>query len=140
MKTSELRDLIREEIKRALREAAGDVYDYSKPQIDADVVKNAMKELKKLSPKLLKATRSDGTFAKFNLPDGTRVGPEVRVSVEVVVGEPNEEAGTIKTPKFNAQGAVLVSDETMDVRLHPLTVSQRYGSELYHMYVTIFKA
>jgi hypothetical protein len=135
MKTSELRNLIREEIKRALREAAGDVYDYSKPQIDANVVKNAMKELKKLSPKLLKATRNDGTFTKFNLPDG----PEVRVSVEVVVGEPNEEAGTIKTPKFSPQGAVLVSDEKIDVRLHPLTVSQRYGSELYHMYVTIFK-
>ena len=80
MKASELRNLIREEIKRALYEAAKTEYNYTNPQVDAAVVKDVMKELKKLSPKLLKATRDDFSFMTFNLPDG----PEVRVSMTVV--------------------------------------------------------
>lgn len=136
MKTSELRNLIREEIKRALYyEAAKTAYNYTDPQVDTAVVKDIMKELKKLSPKLLKATRNDFSFMTFNLPDG----PEVRVSMTVVT-DPNEEAGTIKTPKLSSSSAVLVSDEKMDVRLHSLRPSQRTKSEFYHLDVTIFKS
>lgn len=138
MKTSELRNLIREEIKRALREAAGTEYDHSEylnPPVNDAVVKDVMKELKKLSPKLLKATRNDFSFTTFNLPSG----PEVRVSVDVVT-DPNEEAGTIKTPRFGTRSAVLMSDEKMDVRLHSLRVSERTKNEYYHLTVTVFKA
>ena len=135
MKTSELRNLIREEIKRALHEAARTDYDYTNPQVDDTVVKDVMKELKKLSPKLMKATRDDFSFDTFNLPNG---GPEVRVSVTVVT-DPNEEAGTIKKPRISSRSAALMSDEKMDARLHSLRPSQRTKSEFYHLDVTIFK-
>ena len=108
--------------------------DFANPKFDESVVKEVKKQLKSLTPQLLKATGNKMNFTTFNLP---KDGGQVRVSVHVEDG-PNEDAGSINTT-VRANGAGLLSDKNMYAYVEPLKPSQRMGGEFYHMAVTIFK-
>jgi hypothetical protein len=108
--------------------------DFANPKFDESVVKEVKKQLKSLTPQLMKATGNKMNFTTFNLP---KDGGQVRVSVHVEDG-PNEDAGSINTT-VRANGAGLLSDKNMYAYVEPLKPSQRMGSEFYHMAVTIFK-
>jgi len=111
--------------------------NYLNPAVDKKVVTAMMKELKKLTPKIVKAKKDYQDFARFSMPG---IDGEVRVSISIETEYPNEEP-EVTTPDIHPRGrsAVLFSNADMDARVFSLTVSQRYDSEFYHLGVTLFR-
>jgi len=110
--------------------------NYLNPVVDKTTVTAMMKELKKLTPKIIKVKKNDQDFARFSMPG---IDGEVRVAVSIET-EPNEEP-EVTTPDIHPRGksAVLFSNADMDARVFSLSVSQRYDSEFYVLSVMLFR-
>jgi len=149
MKRSELKQIIREEIGKVLAlqeayystpvdpEVAARNANYLNPVVDKKVVTAMMKELKKLTPKIIKVKKNDQDFARFSMPG---IDGEVRVAISIETEYPNEEP-EVTTPDIHPRGtsAILFSNADMDARVFSLSVSQRYDSEFYLLSVTLFR-
>jgi len=105
------------------------------PPMNDSIVKEALKQLKGIAPRMKGLTSDKDNFYRFSLP---KDGGEVRVSVIVEQG-PNEDAGSFNAPRITGKSAGLVNDENMYASIYALKPSNRTGSELYQMTVTIFK-
>jgi len=111
--------------------------NYLNPVIDKKVATAMIKELKKLTPKIIKAKKDYQDFARFSMPG---IDGEVRVSISIETEYPNEEP-EVTTPDIHPRGtsAILFSNADMDARVFSLSPSQRYTSEFYHLNVTLFR-
>jgi hypothetical protein len=130
--------------KNALQEASTPVdpetaarnANYMNPVVDKTTVTAMMKELKKLTPKIIKAKKDYEDFTRFSMPG---IDGEVRVAISIEP-KPNEEP-EVTTPDIHPRGtsAVLFSNADMDARVFSLSPSKRYDSEFYQLHVTLFR-